>query len=155
MGCGVSDTESNSNPPQSAGSGSAMVPPAHRVNASHPMAAPAANRRAGPREVNGDFYETQEAQLKEVEAKVVSKLVLRTIFACRIVEGQFSGEGIKRTTAYETKLTETQYISARELFWSNETKIDRGIETRIQGDQVTWGTLKLICESEPRISDRI
>ncbi len=36
----------------------------------------------------------------------------------RIVEGKSVGEGLRRTQAYETKLTEKQFAAARELFWS-------------------------------------
>jgi hypothetical protein len=49
-----------------------------------------------------------EAQLKELEQPVVSK----------VIEGKFTGAGIKRTPAYETNLLETEFNEAREKFWS-------------------------------------
>jgi len=53
-----------------------------------------------------------EAQLKELEEPIVSK----------IIEGKFTGSGIKRTPAYETNLVETEFNEARERFWSTINK---------------------------------
>ena len=64
-----------------------------------------------PRHAGGgnSFYDLAEMQLKEMEEKVVSK----------VIEGKIVGTGIKKTPAYETNLIKTEFNEARELFWSN------------------------------------
>lgn len=68
------------------------------------------NGRAG-RHMEGqrEISRIIEGQLKEMEERVVSK----------VIEGKFVGKAIKRTPAYETNLVETEFNEAREKFWSN------------------------------------
>jgi len=40
----------------------------------------------------------------------------------RYIEGEVLGKGIKTTPAYETAMQETEFNSARELFWSISRK---------------------------------
>lgn len=49
-----------------------------------------------------------ERELKGMEERVVSK----------IIPEKFVGSGIKRTSAYETNLVETEFNEVREQFWS-------------------------------------
>ena len=67
-------------------------------------------------------------QAKQEEKKVISK----------IIRGQYSGDGIRKTRAYETKLTEQEYDEVKNLFW----------ESRISGKESTWKILRIICESD-------
>eukprot|EP00826_Nyctotherus_ovalis_P036185 TRINITY_DN3192_c0_g1_i2.p1 TRINITY_DN3192_c0_g1~~TRINITY_DN3192_c0_g1_i2.p1 ORF type:complete len:250 (-),score=41.19 TRINITY_DN3192_c0_g1_i2:68-817(-) len=69
-----------------------------------------------------------ERELKEMEERVVSK----------IISEKSVGSGIKRTSAYETNLVETEFNEVREQFW----------KTRTQGNPATWGLLKIACETD-------
>ena len=97
---------------------------------------------------NADIYAQCDEICREEESKVVARYVVGRILGS-ILEGQTVGEGIKRTPAYETSLTEEQVLSKREEFWSKGQHAR--VDTRVQGDPTTWQLLKLICESDPRI----
>lgn len=48
------------------------------------------------------------------------------------------GEGIRKSKAYETKLTKEQYDEVNRLFWTN----------KISEKESTWKVLQTICESD-------
>jgi len=54
----------------------------------------------------------------------------------RVLSGQTTGEGIKKTPAYETPLTKTDLEKWRKEFW----------ETRTSGSQQIWQLLQNACE---------
>lgn len=86
------------------------------------------------------IYDAAETQLREIEERVVSK----------VIEGKIAGTGIKKTPAYETSLIETEFNEARELFWSSAAR--KRLGTRTQGNHITWELLKLACEADERTS---
>lgn len=67
------------------------------------------------------------------QAKQEEKKVIPTI-----IKGKYSGDGIRKTKAYETKLTEQEYDEVRNLFW----------ESKIGKNESIWRLLKIICESD-------
>eukprot|EP00826_Nyctotherus_ovalis_P002497 TRINITY_DN1049_c0_g2_i12.p1 TRINITY_DN1049_c0_g2~~TRINITY_DN1049_c0_g2_i12.p1 ORF type:complete len:250 (-),score=49.20 TRINITY_DN1049_c0_g2_i12:132-881(-) len=103
---------------------------ANRPRSHQRMEQPSRALRNGARqgEAQREISSVIEAQLKEIEERIVSK----------IIEGSFVGMGIKRTPAYETNLVETEFNEAREKFWKSRT----------QGNAATWGLLKLACETD-------
>lgn len=58
----------------------------------------------------------------------------------RILEDEYTGQGIRRTNSYETMLTKEELEKARENFWSNCESESESI--------AAWKMLRLICESE-------
>ena len=56
----------------------------------------------------------------------------------KIIEGQFVGEGVKCTPAYECKVSPEELIKYREEFWN----------TRTQGSQEIWAILKNAIEAD-------
>lgn len=65
---------------------------------------------------------------KQEDKKVIS----------RIIKDEYVGEGVRKTKAYETKLTKEQYDEVNRLFWTNKT-----------GEkESTWKVLQTICESD-------
>ncbi len=74
---------------------------------------------AGPRprgEGAVAISEAAENELKQMEAKIISRYI-SFCYNNSYVEGQSLGEGIKRTPAYETNLTQTEVADAVKLFW--------------------------------------
>ena len=53
--------------------------------------------------------------------------------------GKFSGEGIKRTPAYETPLSKHELDKWRKDFW----------ETRTSGSRHIWNCIRSACEETP------
>lgn len=53
-----------------------------------------------------------------------------------VIPDSYVGEGIKRTHAYTTDLTEEQYKKWKEQFW----------ETRCEGSEAVWEVLRKACE---------
>ena len=56
----------------------------------------------------------------------------------KIIEGQFIGEGIKCTPAYECKVNQEDLIKYREEFWS----------TRTQGSQEIWAVIRNAIDAD-------
>lgn len=67
-------------------------------------------------------------QAKQEEKKIISN----------IIKGQYSGDGIRKTKAYETNLTEQEYDEVKSLFWA----------TKISEKESTWKILKIICDAD-------
>lgn len=55
-----------------------------------------------------------------------------------IVPGKFTGEGIKKTPAYETPLSKHDLDKWRKEFW----------ETRTSGNRQIWNCIKSACEED-------
>eukprot|EP00826_Nyctotherus_ovalis_P042468 TRINITY_DN4372_c0_g1_i10.p1 TRINITY_DN4372_c0_g1~~TRINITY_DN4372_c0_g1_i10.p1 ORF type:complete len:197 (+),score=0.88 TRINITY_DN4372_c0_g1_i10:165-755(+) len=123
MGCGVSETDMT-----------------HQVVGSASGSRAQSRTRHIARQIDGGgvLYDTAETQIREIEERVVSK----------VIEGKIAGTGIKRTPAYETNLIETEFNEARELFWSSAAR--KRLGTRTQGNCMTWELLKLACEADER-----
>ena len=62
-----------------------------------------------------------------------------------MVEGKTSGEGIKKTPAYETPLSHHDVDKWRREFW----------ETRTQGSRQIWNLLKSACEEDPDTAEAL
>ena len=73
-----------------------------------------------------EVIEDLQNKVRQDEEKVIS----------RLITNEYCGEGIRRTRAYETKLTRENFIKARQLFWN----------TKINQQEPGWTVLKTICE---------
>ena len=62
-----------------------------------------------------------------------------------IISDSYVGEGIKRTHAYTTDLTEDQYKHWKEQFW----------ETRWEGSEDIWAVLKEACELDHKSAAKL
>lgn len=69
-------------------------------------------------------------QAKQEDKKVISK----------VIRNEYSGEGVRKTKAYETKLTKEEYDEVRTRFWAS----------RVQEKESIWKILHTICESDYR-----
>ena len=63
----------------------------------------------------------------------------------KIIEGQFVGEGIKWTPAYDCKVSQEELIKFREEFWS----------TRTQGSPEIWSVLRNAIDADPQDAEAI
>ena len=68
------------------------------------------------------------------------------LFIEKVLTGQVSGEGVKRTPAYETPLSKHELEKWRKEFWGKFIKINTNVETRTQGSAHIWQLLKNSCE---------
>lgn len=62
-----------------------------------------------------------------------------------MLTGQASGDGIKRTPAYETPMTKHELEKWRKEFW----------ETRTQGSMQIWQLLRTACEEDPATAEAL
>jgi hypothetical protein len=62
-----------------------------------------------------------------------------------IVPGKFSGEGIKKTPAYETPLTKHELEKWRKDFW----------DTRTSGSKTIWNCIRSACEESPETAEAL
>jgi len=63
----------------------------------------------------------------------------------KVLSGQASGEGIKKTPAYETPMTKHELDKWRKEFW----------ETRTQGQAHIWQLLRNACEESPETAEAL
>ena len=56
----------------------------------------------------------------------------------KLIPDKTVGNGMRKTPAYESRLTIEEFEKARELFW----------DTRIQGNKITWQVLRSACEAD-------
>ena len=62
-----------------------------------------------------------------------------------IVPNKFSGEGIKKTPAYETPLAKHELDKWRKDFW----------DTRTSGSRHVWNCIKSACEEDPGTAEAL
>ena len=76
---------------------------------------------------------------------VIECLSLPFVSLEKVIHGQASGDGIKRTPAYETPMTKHELDKWRKEFW----------ETRTQGSSHIWQLLRNACEETPETAEAL
>lgn len=74
-------------------------------------------------------------------------------YLAKFLEGQSAGEGVKKTQAYETQLSKSQYERFREEFWGIIIQFSNIYSfifsgTRVEGDIRVWNLLRSCVEAD-------